>query len=256
MQLVCVSTSEDVYSFWRMWDRYDHIPGNISAVLIDIKRLHNFSINDAGVIRTSIQSMMDALETAVTVSTDTPDVPPVQFGGTLSSETTGRPKIDIRPEHLAMLSTGRTTHQVIADLYQCSARTIRRRLLDYGLSAPGPPVYVNEVQDDGVILRVYSAGRSSDLSQMSDSELDAVMLTIYEQFPSFGRRMIDGYLMALGERVPRRRILDSYHRVIGPPVSTFGNRRIQCRVYSVSGPNSLWHHDGQHGKSHCTQFRV
>ena len=203
-------------------------------------------------MRASVESMIDALETAVTVSADIPDMPPVQFGGTLPSETTGRPKIDIRPEHLALLSTGRTTHQAIADLYQCSARTIRRRLLDYGLSTPGPPVYVEEVQEDGSILRVYSAGRSSDLSQMTDDELDGVMLTIYEQFPSFGRRMIDGYLMALGERVPRQRILDSYHRVIGPPVSTFGNRRIQRRVYSVPGPNSLWHHDGQHGKSYCT----
>jgi hypothetical protein len=200
--------------------------------------------------------MVDALETAVTVSADRPDVPPVQFGGILSSEPTGRPKFDIRPEHLAMLSTGRTTHQAIADLYQCSARTIRRRLLDYGLSAPGPPVYVDEVREDGSIFRVYSAGRSSDLSQMSDDELDDVMLTIYEQFPSFGRRMIDGYLMALRERVPRRRILESYHRVIGPPVSTFGNRRIQRRVYSVPGPNSLWHHDGQHGKSCSSQSQV
>ena len=199
-----------------------------------------------------MQSMVDALETAVTVSADRPDVPPVQFGGTLPSETTGRRKFDIRPEHLAMLSTGRTTHQAIADLYQCSARTIRRRLLDYGLSTPGPPVYVDEVRVDGSIRRVYSAGRSSDLSQMSDNELDNVMLTIYEQFPSFGHRMIDGYLMALGERVPRRRILESYHRVIGLPVSTFGNRRIQRRVYSVPGPNYLWHHDGQHGESLCT----
>lgn len=59
---------------------------------------------------------------------------------------------------------------------------------------------------------------------MTDNELDAVMLTIYERFPSFGRRLIDGYLMAIGECVPRQRIVESYHRVIGPPVSTFCNR--------------------------------
>lgn len=119
--------------------------------------------------------MIDALETAVTVSADVPDMPPVQFGGTLPSETTGRPKIDIRPEHLAMLSTGRTTHQAIADLYQCSARTIRRRLLEYCLSAPGPPVYIDEVQEDGSTLRVYSAGRSSDLSWATDRELASII---------------------------------------------------------------------------------
>ncbi len=100
----------------------------------------------------------------------------------------------------------------------------------------------------GATHRVYSAGRSSNLSRLTDDEIDSIMLDIYEQFPSFGRRMIDGYFMALQERVPRRRIEESYHRVIGPPVSTFGNRRIQRRVYSVPGPNSLWHHDGQHGE--------
>ena len=110
-------------------------------------------------------------------------------------------------------------------------------------------MYVDEPQEDGTTRHVYSAGRLSDLSQMTDEQLDTVMVTIYERFPSFGQRMVDGYLMALGERVPRRRIIESFQRVIGPPVATFGNRRIERHVYSVPGPNSLWHHDGQHGKS-------
>ena len=185
----------------------------------------------------------------LSASLDQPDAPPIQLGGTLPTTAAGRPPIDIHPDHLALLATGRTTHQEIADIYQCNARTIRRRLIEYGLSSPGPPVYVNELQEDGTTRRVYSAGRSSDLSQMTDGQLDTVMVTIYERFPSFGRRMVDGYLMALGERVPRRRIIESFQRVIGPPVATFGNRRIERRVYSVPGPNSLWHHDGQHGKS-------
>ncbi len=130
--------------------------------------------------------MITALDNAVTSSQDIPDAPPISLDGNTHSGTPGRPPIDIRPEHLSLLSTGRTTHQEIADLYQCSARTIRRRLLEHGLSIPGPPVYTNDVQEDGVDIRVYSAGRSSDLSHMSDEELDAVMLTIYERFPSFG----------------------------------------------------------------------
>ena len=193
--------------------------------------------------------MVHALEAGVSASLDQPDAPPIQLGGTIATSTAGRPPSDIRPEHLALFAAGRTTHQEIADIYQCNPRTIRRRLIDYGLSNPGPPVYVNEPQEDGTTRRVYSAGRSSDLSQMTDEQLDTVMVTIYERFPSFGRRMVDGYLMALGERVPRRRIIESFQRVIGPPVATFGNRRIERRVYSVPGPNSLWHHDGQHGKS-------
>ncbi len=66
--------------------------------------------------------------------------------------------------------------------------TIRRRLLDYGLSLPGPPVYVEEILENGATHRVYSAGRSSNLSRLTDDEIDSIMLDIYEQFPSFGRR--------------------------------------------------------------------
>ena len=43
--------------------------------------------------------------------------------------------------------------------------------------------------------------------QMTDEQLNTVMITIYESFPSFGRRMVNDYLMTLGERVPRCRFL-------------------------------------------------
>ena len=114
------------------------------------------------------------------------------------------------------------------------------------LSEPGPPVYVEQEEEDGSKEWVYSRGSCANLSKATDEELDAILISIYEQFPSFGRWMIDGYLMALGERVPRWRIEQLYLRVIGPPVNEFGNRRIQRRMYSVPGPNALWHHDGQH----------
>ena len=192
--------------------------------------------------------MILALENAMVTSSDPPDGEPLSFSTRISSGEPGRPSVDITPEDLARLATGRTTHEQIAQIYMCSARTIRRRLLEYGLSTPGPPVYVDEPQPDNTVLRTYSAGVSSDLSRLDDSELDQLLLRIYEQFPSFGRRMIDGYLMQLGERVPRQRVVASYLRVIGPPTATFATRRIQRRVYSVPGPNSLWHHDGQHGK--------
>lgn len=122
-------------------------------------------------------------------------------------------------------------------------------MLEFGLSEPGLPVYVVQEWEDGSVEQVYSRGICANLSQITDEELDAILISISEQFPSFGRRMIDGYLMALGERVPHQRIEESYLTVIGPPRNEFGNRRIEHRVYSVPGPNVLWHHDGQHGKS-------
>jgi len=51
----------------------------------------------------------------------------------------------------------------------------------------------------------------------------------------------------LGYNVPCSRLQASYARVHRPPVSAFGVRRIQRRVYNVPGYNSLCHHDGQHG---------
>jgi len=195
----------------------------------------------------SVQSMLQALDAGCIASSDEPDAPAPVFGERVSDGGRGRPPVSVDANELAVLSAGRTTRNQLANLYNCSARTIRRRLVEYGLSAPGPPVYIQEEQPDGTIQRRYFAGSSSDLSQISDTDLDRIILGIYQQFPSFGRRMIDGYLMQLGERVPRSRVLQSYLRVVGPSRNTFGPRRIQRQVYSVPGPNSLWHHDGQHG---------
>lgn len=200
-------------------------------------------------VTSSIEAMIGELEQCILVSHDPPDAPPIILGESVLSGQSGRPAVHIDPDDLAMLATGRTTMRALGELYQCGARTIRRRMLDFGLSEPGPPVYIIQQQEDGTTHREYSAGRCANLSDLTNDELDTIMISIYEQFPSFGRRMIDGYFMALGERVPRQRIHDSYLRVIGPPVGTFGKRRIHRRVYSVAGPNSLWHHDGQHGQS-------
>jgi hypothetical protein len=203
--------------------------------------------NEYQVIATSVAQMVEALDNSSTVSSDVPDTPAAIFGERISDGVAGRPSVNIDPSELAVLSSGRTTLQQVATIYNCSTRTIRRRLLEFGLAEPGPPVYVDEEQADGSTTRTYHAGARSDLSKLTDEELDRIMLSIYEQFPTFGRRMIDGYLLQLGERVPRSRIEASYLRVIGTSSSSFGTKRIQRRVYSVPGPGSLWHHDGQHG---------
>jgi len=62
--------------------------------------------------------------------------------------------------------------------------------------------------------------------------------------------MLDGMLRNLGHQIPWEHIqqslicMDPVHRV-------FDRIWIHRQVYSVPGPNSLWHHDGQHGKSCC-----
>jgi hypothetical protein len=223
-----------------------------------ITRAHDFIVaptkhrdatppNDHHTMVTSVGRMVEALESSRTNSLDAPDAAIAPLGRRSPDGTVGRPRVQVTADQLQTLNTGRTTRAQIAQMFGCSERTIRRRLVEYGLSRAGPPVYTEELQPDGTSARVYHPGSSSDLSEISNDDLDQVVLEIYHQFPSFGRRMIDGYLLQLGLRVPRERLLASYNRTIGPTAAAFGNRRIERRVYSVPGPSALWHHDGQHG---------
>lgn len=52
----------------------------------------------------------------------------------------------------------------LTSVFQCSARTIRRRALEHGLTQPSPPVYVTyEDPDSGESLRVYHSFLSTYL---------------------------------------------------------------------------------------------
>lgn len=193
--------------------------------------------------------MLEALDDAVTTSSEAPDLPPTTSELAVRTfNSSGRSRVNIDPDDLAALVAGRRVTRIqISELYNCHPRTVRRRLIEFGLSEPGPPVFTSETNEDGTITRIYQPGSSSDLSTIPDDQLDALILSIYHQFPSFGHRMIDGYLLQLGHQVPRSRLGASYARTIGPPVAAFGSRHIQRRVYNVAGPMALVHHDGQHG---------
>jgi hypothetical protein len=76
------------------------------------------------------------------------------------------------------------------------------------------------------------------------------MTDILEIFPAFGHHMITGWLKTAGYHVPRDRVAASFLNVHGSS-GAFGDCSIHWKVYRVAGANSLWHHDGQHGKSLC-----
>lgn len=96
---------------------------------------------------------------------------------------------------------------------------------------------------------VYTQIRSytNPVSQWTDEELDNAIARIRVHYHNAGLTLIRGSLLAMGQRVPRERIRQSLLR-IDPVRRIFERRTIQRRTYSVPGPNSLWHHDGQHGK--------
>lgn len=85
------------------------------------------------------------------------------------------------------------------------------------------------------------------LADLSDEALDNIILRLRSHYRRAGITMIDGMLRRLGYRVQRERIRTSLLR-IDPVQRVFARITIRRRVYSVPGPNALWHHDGQHGE--------
>jgi hypothetical protein len=177
-------------------------------------------------------------------SIDPPEGPPVVVVHRVRTGRRGRPRIHI-DEHFLSHALELRGPTGIAPTIHVSPRTIRRRALEHNIVAPGAPVFRTQVLPSGEIHRVHTS-TSTPVSNISDGELDAKIHTILQIFPTFGRTMIRGHLKSQGYRVPRSRITLSYLRVHGVP-GIFGHRQIARKVYSVPGPMSLAHMDGQHG---------
>jgi hypothetical protein len=197
------------------------------------------------IIESSIHAMLNTIDDVSRASADPPEAHTIPIAQIVHAGLPGRPSIHIDPNFLAASVPLRgSTH--IAATIGCSARTARRRALEQGLVEPGPPVHIDHINDDGTTTRFWTSSTGS-VSTLSDEDLDTMTRQILETFPNFGRRMIDGHFKHMWHRVPRRRLQESYTRVHGPPLGAFGPCRIHRRTYKVPGPNSLTHHDGQHG---------
>ena len=92
----------------------------------------------------------------------------------------------------------------------------------------------------------FTTSYTSPQSAITDDELDDLVVRLRQHFHRAGVTMLGGMLQHLGYRISRERITQSLVR-IDPVHRVFQRIRIRWRVYSVPGPNSLWHHDGQHG---------
>ncbi|XP_067259235.1 uncharacterized protein [Chanodichthys erythropterus] len=112
----------------------------------------------------------------------------------------------------------------IARIFGVSIRTIRRRMSEYGLS----------------VRQTYS--------DITDEQLRQVVSAFLVNFPNAGRRSVTGHLSSCGIRVQQHRV-----RLTLKAVDPVGNflRGLQLNIiprvpYSVPGPLSLWHIDGNH----------
>jgi hypothetical protein len=189
--------------------------------------------------------MIERLDQAVMTSADSTDAPDIETTYITRTGQQGRPRIEFDHDILATALEMRGP-TALASVLGTSSRTVRRRALEYGLAKPGPPVCAQYTADDGSI-HLHHTSSTAPVSNLTNDELDTITRQIVETFLAFGHRMITGHLSYLGYNVPQSRIRESYLQVHGPPAASFGTRRIERRVYSVPGPNSLSHHDGQHG---------
>ena len=179
--------------------------------------------------------MIQYLDQARHASSDPLEVPVIPFAQKVQTGRPGRPRIEIDPNLLSTALTLRPKTR-IAQTASCSARTIRRRQQDYGISAPGPSQQTDPLDTH------------SNPNEITDEELDQCLAAIIQDFPTFGRRLATASLRANGIMVPEGRVRESLACVNGTP-GIFGGRRVHRRHYKVTGANSLWHHDGQHGMS-------
>ncbi|KAJ7016296.1 hypothetical protein C8F04DRAFT_982155 [Mycena alexandri] len=161
-------------------------------------------------LQQSITRMVRELDEARHISSDPPDAPNMVVAQRVS--TGGRPRLEIDRNFLAeAIQLRSNTH--LAPVFGCSARTVRRRALAYGLSQPGRQVHADTAQPDGTASRSYQS-TSRPVSALTDAELDDLLTSILEVFPEFGRRMLMGRLKAAGHHVPRERITASYLRIV------------------------------------------
>lgn len=84
-------------------------------------------------------------------------------------------------------------------------------------------------------------------ARLSDAEVDEVVRQLVGENEEMGANAVRARLAAMGVRVQRRRVRESLIRVNPAGAAHRAlSQRLHRRTYSVAGPNSLWHIDGNH----------
>ena len=96
----------------------------------------------------------------------------------------------------------------------------------------------------------YCGNKESKYSDINDEDLDQIKIEIKKNHPLSGERVIIGLIRSRGMHIQRVRIRASIHRVDPVNAAVRWIRKNPRGVYSVPGPNSLWHNDGLHKLIH------
>ena len=134
----------------------------------------------------------------------------------------GRPEVDIPEDQLRYLVDQGFTIYDISVMFDCSRRTVERKMKNGGLS-----------------MRNYTP--------LSDLELvDHMVSEITSLFPHCGEKSVSSRLRSRGILVKRDRVRDSLRRVNPYGVILRSHAVLHRRSYQASSPNALWHLDGYH----------
>ena len=131
----------------------------------------------------------------------------------MAASQPGRPSSKVNRDQLNFLLGMRVTWKEISTIFRVSAKTLQRR------------------------------AKKWNASNITDSEIDTTIRDILQHFPTAGEVMLAGHLKIRNISIQRRRLRDNIHRICGHRSKS---NRIRRRVYSVPGPNYLWHADGHH----------
>ncbi len=159
----------------------------------------------------------------------------------------GRPQADISLQLLRSLTQSYGGAAKIATLLGFHPWTIRHYQLRWGLVSAGLAPRQLDFIDESGCAHYHHHSSLPTMSSLTDEQLDHVMAEILRNYPNHGHSLIDGAIVSRGLCVSRDRIDASRLCVHGPP-PPFHRRNIARTNYSVPGPNSQWHHDGNHSK--------
>ena len=134
----------------------------------------------------------------------------------------GRPQIAINEDQLTHLLELQFSNEDIAKLFNVSTRTVRRRVVQFGLEDV------------------------SNYSDLSDTSLDAITTQFVVRHPNCGERSFSGFLRSQALKVQRSRVRDSLWRIDPRGIQSRFRGILRRRQYNVDSPNSLWHIDGHH----------
>ena len=129
----------------------------------------------------------------------------------------GRPRVEIDCDQLSLLMELSFSWEQISALLGVSVSTVKQRAKENG----------------------FTKGYST----ISETDLVEVIKEYLKQSSNAGQVLVQGHIAGLGLRVQRDRVRKAIHSING---SHPKQAAIFRRVYSVPGPNSLWHVDGNH----------